>query len=56
MTNILPIRNPADLALPYAERMFMDGILDSFEPSTVEHEQLSELEMQADAAQMLNSR
>ena len=56
MSNILPIRNPADLALPYAERMVTDGILDSFEPSTVEHEQLSELEMQADAAQMLNSR
>jgi len=56
VSNILPIRNPADLALPYAERMVMDGILDSFEPSTVEHQQLSELEIQADAAQMLNSR
>lgn len=56
MTNILPIRNPADLALPYAEQMVMDGLLDLYEPSEIEHDKLAELEVQAEAAQMLHNR
>ena len=49
-----PARNPAELALPYAEEVVVRGYLDNFdEVDVAEHQRLEELEIQAIAAQML---
>lgn len=52
-----PAGNPAELALPYAEKLVMKGELDSFDSvSTIEQRNLQELEYLAEVTGMLNKR
>jgi hypothetical protein len=52
--NFYPVRNPAELALPYAEEVVLSGYLDDFDTvHATERKRLEELEIQAAAAHML---
>lgn len=56
-TEFSPAGNPAELALPYAEKLVRKGSLDDYDQvSELECDHLSELEYLAEAAGMLNKK
>lgn len=56
MSEIIPFANPATLAQPYAEKLLMNGDLDSIEHSDAELENLRDLMQLAYDTNTLNAR